>query len=1607
MADPVSAAIAAVIKFGTEAILATGLVASQTTAAAIATFGVQAAGTAVLSTAINAVLQPNVGAGGSPTQWQSDTDSGVPFVMGRRAVAGHAVHIDEWGPDNRYLSVVNVYSGAGPIKAFGEFYADETVVSFGGAYNKVSTGSYKDVMWMDRRMGAQPDTALASPSDPAVAGSLPGWTSAYKLSGKASSMWTLALDKERKRYPAGAPKPLQVIEGIYGYDPRLDSTYPGGSGSCRLNDRSTYVWIENPIIGALNFAIGLRENGKVVTGIAEDDTPSLSGIDADAFIACANVADANGWTLSAAWTTKDDKHQVYIAMLQAGGAKDCTVAGKLSCYTRGAPKTSVVTISAADTAGPIEISTAAPRIGRVNTIIPRCVLETHKWEMTPCDEVSVPAHVTTDRAKRSRGMDYPFVADAVQASQLAGIDIEDSREPITGRMPLKRYMQQLKPGDAFTITEQGFYLDGLKAIVVDREVDTGNGIVTITFRSDTDAKYDFALGLDPTPPEYPGLTPPDPNDVAVPSSDGWTATGSSVTTGTGQNTVGHPALTVTGDFVNEDVASAVIEYRKASDSAWIYHGEFAAVADFSTLIQPLSPDTLYDVSVRLRNIFGVLGDEADRLILEDVQTPPLFTANRAVEANSATPGSDLDIDLTNAEIRVDRLEGPSGNLVFDPLFILGPNEWSVSDASAPFLDQEASPRALLVEFEAASAGVARVLRLSGRQPATEGERFEVAAEALFEGVTSAATIGVVFYNAAGAAISTETAALTGALGRSGGFVAAPEGTASALLELSISADGAGEGAFRVKRPLWRKADAAQGSLTTFVDSASANVTRIKETRIAAARAAARELVLQAANADALAQIRNIVISQVEGGSALASDLSALTARVGGNEADIQTLSEAIATGSDAQAAILEALRISVGQLNGFEDPLFLLGASDWSGSPNPPWLDQEEADRALRLEGTAAATGEVARMTHSPRFRVAGSERVEVAADIKLSGVANSASVRAVFYDAADTLISDAVVASGGSTAWSRVGGFVSVPASARSVAFAVSASAVTTGDYALLARKPYFGGASDGQSVLTPFLATLSPRVAEAQRRLVANARSAAEGIRLAVSDANRSAAAEAERTARLTGDAAEAQQRETLEARVTTNEGDIATRATIASLNQAVADAESARATLETNLTAAFQAADTGLQSDIDTRATITALNTAVSDAAAARAALESSITAAYQAADNGLQTDINSRATITALNQAISDAESANASLATSLRAEWQGDDAGLQTQIDSRATIAALQQVEADAASARATLQSTLEASINGNTAAISVNAGAIADLETATAFWELLVAAGGGDPAIFRLRAGEGGSEITLASTVLGFWNTDGAGSLVKAMEIQSGIVRIINELRLGTGAAVTSFFDEGGPGEQLGMELKRESLKFWTPDGREAISITSAGARIDGGVVEPVKAAKLLTADASAAYGNGVAGPVTTIASVKLSGVTIPNILTLHGSRLRSRIGANAAANTSVVATWRLSAGTSPTTQVQTLAQGLVSYTQSGSTIIEQANDFYERAVQNKVFTLDESLTGDVWINLTIQVTSGVNAGDQAFFEGDNADPLARTQLSVAVVNGATGAVAV
>jgi len=539
------------------------------------------------------------------TEWLASTDQPIPFAFGHIGVAGFIVHKDEYGGHEAYYSVLSCVSGAGPIRSWGVFKGDQKPVTFAGANGMANTSEWSGAMWRGLRLGAQPDTALLAPGG--IDGVLPEWGSAYKLSGKALYMLTMAQDSKLTKYTDGEPQVLQELDGLFYWDPRQDSTYPGGLGPCRLNNPATWVWGENGALFALKWALGLWEDpvgrgapgvGTCVGGIGS----APAAIDIPAFVHAANVADANGWRCAAWPNTKEDKHAVLTNLLQSAGAVPSRLAGRISCISRGAPQPSILTVTARDTAGPIELDAAMPRLSRINTITPSYWSAEHEWELVPAAPVSVPAYVLEDRGKRPRGVDYGYVPSATQAAQLAAYDIVDSREGITGTIPFKPHLRRLRPGDCFVLDEPGFFLDGQKVKCWGRAKDPQTGVIRIRFRSETDAKHPFALGQTGVAPPSPSLSVSDPTLVPAPVAGSWSLIADIFVDGG----VSVPALVITGACDNPLADAVIFEFRPVGAAEWAGAGIEASNIGRKE-IPGLTNGTAYEaaVSYRVRGVIGM------------------------------------------------------------------------------------------------------------------------------------------------------------------------------------------------------------------------------------------------------------------------------------------------------------------------------------------------------------------------------------------------------------------------------------------------------------------------------------------------------------------------------------------------------------------------------------------------------------------------------------------------------------------------------------------------------------------------------------------------------------------------------------------------------------------------------------------------------------------------------------------------------------------------------------------------------------------------------------------------------------------------------------------
>lgn len=438
---------------------------------------------------------------GSVTQMLIAPDVPQPYMMGEGYYAGVLRHDAAYGGEvndvpNPYRGMVVVYSGGGPVQSISPRVDKVAVTSW-----------YTGWLYTTTQLGATPEAAALVPN---YAG-LPGWNSTSKLSGQAAILWNLRFDKKGKRFASGVPMLGAYGQWVKAYDPRLDSTFPGGSGSHRLGDETTYTGTENPALHAGTYAYGRYQNGKRTIGCG------LTSIDWGVIAAWANVCDANDWSIFGVVYEPANRWENLKDIAAAGGAVPIVSSGGLLSFKYWAPQIALDTITAADIAdGQVQYSPLQSWDDRVNTIVPRYTSPDHEWNQIAGEPVSVASMVTEDGEEKRKEWPFNLVksSDGVQPAQLAAYHLFDGREINPIIIPGMPRLRAYRPGECLTLNLPDYGLE-LDAIILNRTLDPATMTVTLTLIGETPGKHAIALGQTPATPSIPvpGQTGEDRDDT--------------------------------------------------------------------------------------------------------------------------------------------------------------------------------------------------------------------------------------------------------------------------------------------------------------------------------------------------------------------------------------------------------------------------------------------------------------------------------------------------------------------------------------------------------------------------------------------------------------------------------------------------------------------------------------------------------------------------------------------------------------------------------------------------------------------------------------------------------------------------------------------------------------------------------------------------------------------------------------------------------------------------------------------------------------------------------------------------------------------------------------
>ncbi|APX65592.1 hypothetical protein AV944_06735 [Sphingomonas sp. LK11] len=450
-------------------------------------------------------------------------------------------------------------------------------------------------------------------------------------------------------FPQGLPSSLWTASGVKLYDPRQDSTYPGGSGAHRVDQPSTWTYSENPFLAALQWTLGRYENGHRVYGIGA----KWAEVDVASFVTGANVADANGWKVGGVVTTDDDKYAVLASLLAAGGGVPVARGAQIAC-TVNAPKTSVLTLTREDIVGEVETSSTTSWRDRQNTIIPKYREETQGWEIVAGEQISSPVYIEEDGGEQKTvEVEFPLVQQAAQAHQLATYELCNSREFLTFTVNAKLRLLAVRVGDAITVNVPQIAAKNIKCTITGREFNPSDMSVTLSLKSETDAKHAFALGQSQVAPPAPKLDGYDPSNPGAPAANAWAITDTQIK----KDDTTLPVIVVTGATDDPNTSTVIVEYRPTGSDTWLNYGEFPRTTT-KVEISGLTDGTAYDVALSYRTVLGVVGE---RLVLN--ATAGAFKVSWASTVNG--PGKPADNATVGAPVGTEVGGRPVSQLIGD------------------------------------------------------------------------------------------------------------------------------------------------------------------------------------------------------------------------------------------------------------------------------------------------------------------------------------------------------------------------------------------------------------------------------------------------------------------------------------------------------------------------------------------------------------------------------------------------------------------------------------------------------------------------------------------------------------------------------------------------------------------------------------------------------------------------------------------------------------------------------------------------------------------------------------------------------------------------------
>ena len=322
------------------------------------------------------------------------------------------------GSTNEYLHQVLAIAGH-ECNQIGQVYFNReavgTISSVTGTEDdgKITTGTYANKAWVRRYTGTDDQTvdyklATARPDQ---------WTASH--AGKGVAYVAMTFQYDEKVYRTGKPEFTALVQGKKVYDPRLDSTQTGGSGSQRVNDPSTWAYSTNPALCLADYLLDNR------LGLGEDSSRIDYEMVMDAADICDELVNIPGSTTQKRYTcnvalTVTDRFEENIKTLAQAMAGVCYYSGGMWRMYAGAWSASAFTLTDDDLVeGGISVVTAFPYNQRYNSVRGQFVNKDRNWQPMEYQPVINTSYVTADGEQAWLETDFAACTNEYEAQRHA------------------------------------------------------------------------------------------------------------------------------------------------------------------------------------------------------------------------------------------------------------------------------------------------------------------------------------------------------------------------------------------------------------------------------------------------------------------------------------------------------------------------------------------------------------------------------------------------------------------------------------------------------------------------------------------------------------------------------------------------------------------------------------------------------------------------------------------------------------------------------------------------------------------------------------------------------------------------------------------------------------------------------------------------------------------------------------------------------------------------------------------------------------------------------------------------------------------------------------